>query len=478
MINHGTAPQKVPVLKRVQDTIERYGMLRKGERVLVAVSGGPDSVALLHILVRLAPVLELHLAVAHLNHGLRAQASDKDEGYVIQLARNLGIPCHTDQAFIQAPARGSLEERAREIRYEYLNRLAEAHDYTKIAMGHHANDNAESVLLHLLRGSGIRGLGGIPAMRGNQIIRPLIHLQRNDIIAYLEREGLDYVCDESNQDVAFLRNRIRHQLIPMLERQYNPNIVATLNRTAHLCHDEEAWLQSEVLPVVHWAVVGQSVSRLTLRVEALQNAPRVLQRRVLRHAMRDWRGHIKRITADHIESILGLLSLTSIGKQLSLPFKIIVERTDEHLVFRFNASKGDEARKDFIRFHHLIETLDELPITIPIPQANLKLSISVEQTQQWQGRSDRSADMEWFDLDRLSFPLAVRNPLPGDRLMPFGMKGSQKLKKLFINRKIPRSRRALIPIVLSEATILWVGGVRRSAWAPITSDTEQALLVC
>ncbi len=460
----------------VANTVERYAMFGERDKVLVAVSGGPDSVALLHILETLAPFYDLQLTVAHLNHGLRPRSSDREARFVVRLARRLGIKCLTRKIDI-GPGPGSLEERARNRRYDFLNRTADAHGCNKIALGHQANDNAEAVLMHLLRGSGIRGLAGIPPVRGPRIVRPLIHLQRTEVLAYLNERSIDYVQDESNQDLSFARNRIRHELIPLLEQQYNPNIVATLHRTADLCHEEESWLQNMLEPMVRRAIAQKSDTILLLGIDDLQNAPLGLQRRTIRDALRAWRGHLRRITAAHIDAVANLLPPRSMGKRLSLPGRITVQRTAGHLCFETGATRGTSPKEQRPGFCHMVRSPDDLPAVFNVPHGKVQLTWDRRMPSDPNPWSNGCTDAAWFDLDRLCFPLTVRSVMPGDRLTPFGMGGSQKLKKLLIDRKIPRAERDQVPILLSARNIIWVAGIRRSATAPVTTNTNRTLTI-
>jgi len=465
------------VSKRVLDTIIRYGMLAEREKVLIAVSGGPDSVALLHILKSLAPVLNLCLGVAHLNHGLRPQQAEKDQRFVVQMAGAMGVSAHTAAVDLGTTAGRSLEERAREARYNFFESLARAHGYTTVATGHQANDNAEAVLMHVLRGSGTRGLGGIPPIRDGWIVRPLINLKRSEIIAYLNQHSISYIRDESNQDLSFQRNRIRHALIPLLERDYNPNVVATLQRTADLCHEEEAWLQQALSPLVDKVIATQSAERLELHAEALAGAPLALQRRLIRHAMRGWLGHLRRISAGHIDAVLKLLPLGAVGKRLNLPLRMEVQRSAHRLRFSHGAEHQTPSVKMEARPSQVISSADDLPRTVRMPSAGARLAFCLQKVEGAAKRVERQADTAWFDLDHISFPLTIRTVQPGDRLAPFGLEGTQKLKKLFIDRKVPRHQRDRIPIICSGKTILWAVGIRRSAAAPVTDATSRVLIV-
>src|SRR3989304_8936645 len=237
------------ILRKFEQTIKRFNMLQKGDRVIVACSGGPDSVALLHLLNQIKEKYDLKLFVAHINHKLRGQESDEDERFVKRLAQNLRLDSYArsfDVARIARKKKLSLEEAAREVRYEYLNKLALRLRATKISLGHNADDQAETVLMRLIRGTGALGLTGMSIVRG-KIIRPLLQIKREEIEEFLKEQNLGSRIDSSNLRQDYLRNRIRLELLPHLKRNYNPKIIDTLNRTASILSAQEDYLEKETL---------------------------------------------------------------------------------------------------------------------------------------------------------------------------------------------------------------------------------------
>lgn len=470
---------------KVQQCIDDHGMLCTGDRVLVGVSGGPDSVALAHVLFCLRCRYAIDLGIAHLDHGLRPDTAAEETAWVKRLAEKL------DVAFFSSrlgtfPGHGSLEAWLRTQRYDFLEQTAAQQGFSKIAVGHQANDNAEAVLLHLLRGSGMRGLAGIPPVRGNRIIRPLIRLTRKEILAYLERLGIAWLHDPTNMDVRFDRNRVRHQLIPLLEKDYNANLVQILNRTASICFEEDRWIDEQLAPLLTQSVVYRDSASMTLRVDSLIHEPRPVQRRIIRAALRLWLGDLQRFSAGHIEKILALLPDRQPHRRLHLPRCIEAERTAIGLCFqrfRENMHGRPQAARpaEKVEFSHMIDTAEDLPAVIEIPEARLRLAFRIERA------IGHAIDHEvirscgphraFFDLDRLAFPLVIRNAKPGDRISPFGLQGTQKLKKLFIDQKIPKPERPRLPLVIGGETILWVVGVRRSGQAVIDEQTLHVLRV-
>lgn len=464
-----------PFVRRVVRTIEHHDMLQPGDKVLVGVSSGPDSVVLLHVLHTLAERFGIRLATAHLDHGLRPEAAQTEADLVRRLTRRFGLAGHTGK-LEKIPDRGSMEEQLRNLRYAFFERTAAQHDYTKIALGHHADDNAEAVLMHMLRGSGLRGLAGIPPVRGNRIIRPLIAVRRCEILAYAERKGLAYMQDASNLDPRFERNRIRHELIPLLERQYNPNLVRTLNRTAALCREEESWLASFLAPRVLQATAQSSADVLELRRTSLDPMPRPLQRQMIRAALRNWQGHLRRIGSNHIEALAALLEPGRGGRRLNLPYDMTAETTET--ILRFRRTAAGCSRGEFHRpYRYSLPAVGPDSVELRIPEANALLRFCPIDIARVGSLQVAERHMILLDMNRLNFPLTVRNFRAGDHFRPFGLQGRQKLKKLFIDRKIPRSDRHRIPLLISDNHILWVVGVRRGSLAAVSPGTIQVLRV-
>jgi tRNA(Ile)-lysidine synthase len=470
-----STPQKWPTaIKRVIQTVDRYGMFMSAENVLVGVSGGPDSMALLHILHTLAPIYRLRLAVAHLNHGLRSIDADKDESFVKQAAGRLRIPFHRRQANLKTQ-NGSIEEQAREARYAFFHEVMNRHGYTKTALGHQKNDNAEAVLLHLLRGSGIRGLAGIPPIRDRWVVRPLIQLDRTEIMTYLKDHQIPFVIDTTNADPTYTRNRIRHHLIPLLKKDYNINIVETLNRTADLCREEETWFNHHLQPLLDKVVKRLSQTCLELDDTVLSTESPAVQRRLIRGALYQWHGHIRRMGAYHIDTVITLIPTDAIGKKISLPNGITAARNTTGLCFRSGERSVSSVAVDPPVFCYTIPGIDSLPMAIDIPESDCRLVFRIDALSRFEDLPFHNTDWAWFDLDDLTFPLQVRSIRPGDRINPYGMQGSQKIKKLFIDLKIKVAQRQKIPLLESRGTLLWVIGIRRSNQAIISKQTRRVL---
>jgi tRNA(Ile)-lysidine synthase len=459
-------------------TIERHGMLNTGDKVLVGVSAGPDSVVLLHLLHNLAERLSIRLGIAHLDHGRRPEAADAERDLVIALGRRFGLECHLGKldAFDK---HGSLEEQLRKRRYAFFKRTASAHGYNRLALGHHADDNAEAVLLHLLRGSGLRGLSGIPPIREEWIVRPLIGTRRAEILAYAERHHLTYLQDASNLDPRFERNKIRHQLIPFLESHYNPNLVDTLNRTAALCREEEQWQTAHAASMAERITHHSDSKKLELRIAPLRSAPRALQRHLIRSALGQWQGHLKRIGAGHIDALLALLAPEGRKeRRIHLPSNVVAEATENLYRFRRVADLRHDRPAAQANYCYTISDLGQENFQLLIPEAGSLLRFSFPACplppDSWRVPEEK---MLLLDMDCLTFPLTVRNFIPGDHFEPFGLDGRQKLKKLFIDRKVPQPQRQRIPLLTSAGSILWVVGIRRGRQAAVTSATVRVLCV-
>lgn len=323
------------MLKRIRKTIADCSLLERGDHLLLAVSGGPDSVALLRAMVLLSSEYELRLTTAHLNHGLRGAEAQGEQEFVRSLCAGMGIVCICKTVDIRMLQKGrgmSLEEIGREERYRFLDETAETCGARKIATGHHRDDQAETVLINLLRGSGLEGLKGIPPVRDGRIIRPLLHVGRGEILEFLNREGLTYMMDSSNLSPLFLRNRIRHELIPELTLRYNPGIVEALSHTAEIIRREDDYLQAVVGQILsQWGIVP-GAAEIRLPLPALLDLHEALQGRVIKCLLEAAALAGYGIAYRHIEAILAFARKPRRRRaSLDLPGLIRVEREGDLL---------------------------------------------------------------------------------------------------------------------------------------------------
>jgi tRNA(Ile)-lysidine synthase len=331
-----TRPLSIPdrFCREVIRTIQAHDMIRPGDAVLLAVSGGPDSMALVRVMMALAPGLDLRIGLAHLNHGLRGGDAGQDQAFVQQFADAHDLPCFCETRDVAALARNrklSLEDAGRRARYDFFFRTADIHGYTSIVTGHTRDDNAEQVLLALLRGSGPAGLAGIPARRDDRIIRPLIDCSRKEIMAFLHALGQTFVTDDSNRDPMFLRNRIRHHLIPLLEKDYNPGIKQGLHRLSRILGPEDQFLDEHSRQAFDTCVEKKEATSVLLSLSGLDALHPALFPRVLRHAVRHVKNDLRRITHDHISAIRHLAVQAAPGSHLDLPDRIRVYKTRKQI---------------------------------------------------------------------------------------------------------------------------------------------------
>jgi tRNA(Ile)-lysidine synthase len=331
-----TRPLSIPdrFCRNVIRTIQTHDMIRAGDAVLLAVSGGPDSMALVRVMMALTPDLKLQVGLAHLNHGLRGGDAGRDQAFVQQFADAHGLPCFCETRDVSILARDrkiSLEDAGRRARYDFFFRTVHSQGYTCIATGHTRDDNAEQVLMALLRGSGSAGLAGIPATREDRVIRPLIDRSRREIMAFLHALGQTFVTDDSNRNPAFLRNRIRHHLIPLLEKDYNPGMKQGLHRLSRILGSEDHFLDDHARQAFDTCVEKKEATSVLLSISGLEALHPALFPRVLRHAVRHVKTDLCRITHDHISAIRHLTAHAAPGSHLDLPDRIRVYKTREQI---------------------------------------------------------------------------------------------------------------------------------------------------
>jgi tRNA(Ile)-lysidine synthase len=460
------------ILRTVRDTIAGYKMFAAGDSVLMAVSGGPDSVTLAHILHTIAGEYPIRLALAHLNHGLRGAASERDAEFVAALAGRLDLPFFIekkDVRAVQQRRRLSPEEAARQVRYAFYDAVASKNGFNKIALGHHSDDNAELVLMNLLRGTGPLGLSGIAPVRQHKIVRPIIRLKRSDILNYVSVKNIAFVTDASNTDQAYRRNQIRHHLIPELKKSYNPAIVASLNRLGEILQAEDRWMDEALEPAFDECLIGRSSHHISLSIPGINAVDLAAKRRIIRKAIFRVKHNLRRITFSHVDAVIGLAKQGPTCGSLDLPGGIRVIKDKAALLIE---KEIRQATAPVVEYRY---TIAGEGIT-SIKEAGAAIKIAQIETAKVPDFDKAGKHQAFFDRDCMQFPLVVRNLRPGDRFSPLGMEGTQKLKKFFSNNKIPVRQRQNCPLVLSENKIIWVAGHRIDNSVKLGPQTRRVLV--
>jgi tRNA(Ile)-lysidine synthase len=448
---------------RVLDTIRRHGMLRGGERVLAAVSGGPDSVALLDTLVELRAALDIVVVVAHVHHGLRPEA-DADAEFVLRLCEQLDLAAHVERVAVKrAPPWDGLEAESRRARHAALERVARAAGAARIATGHTADDQAETVLMRLLQGAGPRGLGGIPPVRG-LLVSPLIETRRVDVVEHLRARGLTWVEDASNRDVRFLRNRVRHELLPFLAELTGTSVVESLCHSAAAVRAVVADLEARARADLD-RLATHEPSGFTLDAAALAAGSVELGAEILRQAAAA-QGETRPLRGSAQRAIRALLGGSPRRRTVRLG-GLVVERSGRLLRVGPAVLPALRAREW------------SPPGEIALPEIGQRLTASIIAPAP-DYMVPREPGRVAFDADALPATLTIRARRRGDVFSPFGAPAAgpaavRRLKSFLIDAGVPRWRRPRTPLVEAGGQIVWVAGVRRGRSAPVTSATTRVL---
>ncbi len=476
-IPRGASPERVVAFSRgarhnrsmleqqVRDTIDRFRMIPCGSRIVAAVSGGLDSVVLLRILHGLADELGFSITVAHLDHALRVD-SVEDATFVKELGAELGLPVVTERIDVGAVAtsrRMGIEEAAREARYAFLDRTAGGIGAGRVALGHTADDQAETILFRLARGTGLEGLRGMDAVSG-KIIRPLLYTSRADVRGYAESHGLRWREDATNLDLRFSRNRIRQRVLPEL-RAVNPEADKALQRAGTLADealDAVAYLVADL-----WPKLGprEESGRVELSRAALAALPESVQAFVLREGFRRARGTLRGLERAHVLAARQLVTQAAPTAALDVPQARVDVIADRVLI------RGELP---------IIESAHAWSVSLPLghtvlPEQRLAVDVSVEPLSR---RGEIPEADEWTELadaDSISFPLTLRTRLEGDRFSPLGMDRDVRLKDFLINQRIPRAQRAVLPLLYDQEKLVWVVGVRLSERVKVNRSTTRVL---
>lgn len=455
------------MLTKVKAWIARHKILTEGDKILVACSGGPDSLALLHIFSKLCVEYNISIFAAHVDHMFRGLESAQEAIFVADFCRQRGIVCyHTaiDVPKVISESNLSGQEASRVLRYQYLRQVARELGGAKIATGHHRDDQAETVLINLLRGAGSVGIGGIQPINGD-LIRPLLSVTRAEIMDYCEVHHLEPRTDSSNLKTKYLRNRIRITLLPELEKQYNVAIKDALCRTATIVGDEHEFIRNTAKDM--WAeVVTEQKNHLLIHGGKMELIHIAVQRELFRMTIEKKQGCLTGISFHHVETLVELLKVGRVGSIAQLPGGLVAYKTYDGLCLGVAGC----ASRDKVEYEGQVIVV---PGITPIPELGIMLvSELVDEMSQ-----TSQPNIGVFDWVMLAKPLRVRIRQNGDKFQPSGFYGNKKLKDFFIDEKVPREERDYMPIICDNNHIIWVGGYRQSELGKVTEQTKKILQI-
>lgn len=454
------------MIEKVKKTIEKYNLLEKGDRVVVALSGGADSTALFAILAHIAKELNLELIIAHFNHGLRGRESDEDEKHSRDLSEKKGFVFVSGEMNLKKKGKGiSPEDFYRQERYEFLNKVAEDYQAKKIALGHNLHDQAETILLNILRGSGLEGLKGFLPMREGKFIRPLIETSRQEIENYLNKEGIGYRKDSSNESRKYLRNQIRHALIPYLKENFNPKIEKNLTQMAEILRLEDEFIKQSVAKASKSLLIQRKPEHILIKINDINKLHSAIRLRLYKILLEGFSPSKKGFSFSHIKALDNLAQKSESGKRLVLPLGIEARCEYGDLIL--------ESREGVAK-----QILYEYRINVPgsFYIKERKLTVRSELITKENSRKNNK-DEVYLDFDKIQQPLIIRNRRDGDWFQPLGMSGRQKIKTFFIDRKVPRRTRDEIMLLVDNRSVIWIENMHLNDRVKITSKTKNVLKI-
>lgn len=470
-------------IRALADAITEDGLFEKNATVVVGVSGGPDSMALLHALCALNEDVdyELRLHVAHVNHMLRGFEAEKDAAFVEAAADSLNLPCTVyacDVASIAKEKSQSIEEAAREERYHFLERVCLQIGAQQAAVGHHADDHAETILFRILRGTGLRGLAGIPThrpispMSDALVVRPLLRFTRAQIIQFLSQRGIPFREDRTNASTEPMRNRIRHLILPKLEEEVNPQVRDALIRLGEQARWVEEYLNETAQRTLETLVISRSDQALTLNVSSLARKNRIIQTELLWRSVASFDIGQQDLSFTHIKAVLELINDPASGKQVSLPGGMTVSKLYDRLIFSMPTDQPRESIAPDVVLH--------VPGMTHLPVRGMEVlcefgDFDLKELDAW--RKEEHVIEQIIDFDKVHLPLIVRARRPGDRFWPLGAPGSKKLSEFLIDAKVTPDDRDRVAVVCDQLGPVWIVGHRIDERVKLTRQSKRVLSI-
>lgn len=460
--------------RKVLSYIKENSLIQSGDRILVALSGGPDSICLLNILFELKEKLNINLAAAHLNHMLRGEDAFEDERYVIDICNRMGIQCFVKRVDINSYSKEhklSSEMAGRNVRYDFFDEILGKEGFNKIATAHNANDQAETILFRLMRGTGLEGLGGIKVSRdNNKIIRPILCLSREEIEKYIELKNLNPRIDKTNFEKIYNRNKIRLDILPYMKENFNEDIIQTLNRMSVLIRKDNEFLENLSLSLYDKYCIEQD-DYFIIKKEIFKEKEPIVNR-ILRHAISKYSKSNYDFEVKHINEI-SYLAKKSSGKIFHLPNGVYVENIYGDIYIKNKIEKrntNNEKEEIILNKNNIYKN------TVKFYDFNIEISV-INNYERSNINLKESNFIKFFDFDKIKDNISIRNRRNGDKIIPLGMNGNKKLKDIFINMKIPKEEREKIPLLCFDEKIAWIIGIRTSEEYKITNKSKNILKV-
>lgn len=468
--------------EKVLQTIKKFDMLSFNDRVIIGVSGGPDSVTLLNVLLSFKKRYYLSFFIAHFNHMLRGKESDEDVNFVKNLAQELGLTFEVKSCNLIKIARKerlTLEEAARKYRYKFYLETARKFKANKIALGHNADDQVETVLMRFLRGSGLEGLMGIPPVRG-KIIRPLIECSREEIEEYCQEYKIGYRIDSSNKEVVYFRNKIRLKLLPLLSKDYNKNIKDVMLRIRSIVSEVSAYLNQETELLFKEIARRENSETVIIDLIRFTSLPLALKRRIIRKSIEVVKGNLYSISFEHNNEILKLTEHQLGEKEIYLPDGLMVKKIYNKMIIYKKRISKDQTEEIPVAWEYNILISEKTEIKSLGIEVEIKIldSTEIKASLYFNRKKPKGEFLEFIDYNKVKLPLKLRNRRSGDRFYPLKMNGLKKVKDFFIDKKIPKSHRDLIPLLVDgEGKIIWIVGMRLDNRVKVDSDTKKMLCI-
>ncbi|MDU3137362.1 MAG: tRNA lysidine(34) synthetase TilS [Anaerococcus prevotii] len=451
---------KMTIINKVRETIRENKLIEKGDNIIVGASGGPDSQFLIYALVELRKEMDFTIVLAHLNH-LHRKEADFDESLVEDTAKKFGLDFRKKAASMDDYAKKyglSSEDAGRRLRYEFFRGIQKDYPKSKIAVAHNLDDQAETVLMRIIRGTGVEGLRAMD-YRNNDIIRPILDIKKAKILEYLDREKIPYAIDKTNFTADYTRNKLRLEIIPEIE-MINPNFKESLVNLSEIATNEISISDSYIKNIYEDIIIQRKIDSISFDKVGFENKDKAIQARLIRRAIGEIKKEVRDISKDNIDNFLSLTDLAN-GKSIIKDDLLFLK---SYKFYRLGLIKEDsQAIEDEIS----IDIGDE----ISFGDKRIKIS-SVSDFQKKHGKN-----IEYFDRDKLTFPLSVRFRKNGDKFRPIGLGHSKKLKDFFIDMKVDKEKREKIPLILSENDIIWVTSFRSSEDYKVDPSTKNIMKI-